>query len=242
MSSLSVDTMELMKTREFSEEVLKWVRAGWIPLEEQELMRGLFYEGEFQSLVHVGEKRVEEEKTKEVGEKAKEVVESDEETIVESSDGSDCVMQDMRQLPLSLKRPEEAMRVEEDVESFFDEVEQQQPRKESMVNPIVERVTSAAKRVRVDSPPRAVEEVAIPEEGRVEASAIPEEERVDEVPSAGADTPKSQTPVSAQNQVVEVVREVTQSDSVHSPGRGKRFKKSNVRRATTVTPLQPYRM
>lgn len=235
MSSLSVDTMELMKTREFSEEVLKWVRAGWIPLEEQELMRGLFYEGEFQALVHVGEKRVEEEK-------AKEVVESDEETIVESSDGSECMMQDMRQLPLSLKRPEEAMRVEEDVESFFDEVEQQQPRKESTVNSIVQRVTNAPKRARIDSPPRVVEAVTIPEEESVAAIAIPEEESVDEVPGGGVDTPKSQTPVSAQNQVVEVVREVTQSDSVHSPGRGKRFKKNNIRRATTVTPLQPYHM
>lgn len=241
MSSLSVDTMELMKTREFSEEVLKWVRAGWIPLEEQELMRGLFYEGEFQSLVHVGEKRVEEEKAKEA-EEEKEVVESDEETIVESSDGSECMMQDMRQLTLSLKRPEEAMRVEEDVESFFDEVEQQQPRKESTVNPIVQRVTNAPKRARIDSSPRVVEAVTIPEEENVAAIAIPEEESVDEVPGGGVDTPKSQTPVSAQNQVVEVVREVTQSDSVHSPGRGKRFKKNNIRRATTVTPLQPYHM
>lgn len=169
-------------------------------------------------------------------------MESDEETIVESSDGSECMMQDMRQLTLSLKRPEEAMRVEEDVESFFDEVEQQQPRKESTVNPIVQRVTNAPKRARIDSSPRVVEAVTIPEEENVAAIAIPEEESVDEVPGGGVDTPKSQTPVSAQNQVVEVVREVTQSDSVHSPGRGKRFKKNNIRRATTVTPLQPYHM
>lgn len=215
-----------MKTRVFSEEVLKWVRMGWIPMEEQELMRGLFYEGEFQTLVKLGEKRTEEEKV--IVD-----VEGDEETAIESSDENNCVTLDMQQGPLSLKRPEETIRVEEDVESFFDEVEQQQPRKEPMMNPIVKQITSPSKRMRVDSPPQVDEEVFIPEEEH------------DHVPSVAVEEmtrPKSQTPENPQNQVVEVAQEMSQSDSVHSSGKGKRFKKNNIKRITMVTPLQPYRM
>ena len=39
-----MDTASLVMTRELPEEVLKWVQQGWIPMEEQEIMRSLLYE------------------------------------------------------------------------------------------------------------------------------------------------------------------------------------------------------
>lgn len=58
---LSPDTTTIMMKRPLSEATVAWVRRGWLPLAEQELMRALVFDGEMRRLVSCATQRCEKE-------------------------------------------------------------------------------------------------------------------------------------------------------------------------------------
>lgn len=158
-SSLSVDTASLVMNRELPEEVLKWVQRGWIPMEEQEIMRSLLYEGEFQTLLKMNENRGAEERAR--------CIDVEEDT---KSESSAVVVSSPESSEMLLKRPCEESRIEDDVEDFFLEVSQKQQLQAQ----------------RIESQRREVYSVASTPSKRVCVEERREEEVVKEIPVAAS--------------------------------------------------------
>ena len=103
-SSSPRDTQTLFMTRSIPQDAMEWVKSGWIPLEEQELMRCLLFSGEMGSMMSLGRERQQQE--------AKMMLESK----TESQN------KELPPLPLTLKRPDPIQSVDE-VDDFFNELD-----------------------------------------------------------------------------------------------------------------------
>ena len=80
----SVETEVIVNSRQFSDDVLKWVVNGWIPISEQELLRVMLFENDKDVIMRLNKKRMEKEqerkRMKEENERNMNDEETDEET------------------------------------------------------------------------------------------------------------------------------------------------------------------
>lgn len=97
---LSPDTAAIAMTRPLSEAATAWVRRGWLPLAEQDLMRALVFDGEMRRLLTCAEQRCEKEmreREESVGllsEESVEVIEDESVKTVSSSESVKTVSED----------------------------------------------------------------------------------------------------------------------------------------------------
>ena len=62
--SVLTDTQTVMMSRSLAEDVLEWVQKGWMPLEEQEVMKCVLHPMEFERIVEMSRKKREKEREK----------------------------------------------------------------------------------------------------------------------------------------------------------------------------------
>ena len=62
--SVLTDTQTVMMSRSLAEDVLEWVQRGWMPLEEQEVMKCVLHPMEFERIVEMSRKKREKEREK----------------------------------------------------------------------------------------------------------------------------------------------------------------------------------
>lgn len=118
----SIDTASLFMNRIIPFEALQWVRRGWVPLAEQELMRSLLFEGELAAMIDLSVKRCSNEMNQTVS------PEETQQTIsnVTSEDSALVKPTSLNTTPkkvmFHLKRPESTHTIDE-VEAFFEQLE-----------------------------------------------------------------------------------------------------------------------
>jgi len=118
----SIDTASLFMNRIIPPEALKWVRKGWIPFAEQELMRSILFEGDLGVMVNLNVQRCSAEMNQnlppEDTQQMSSSVQNEDAGLVKPTS----VNTTPKKVMLSLKRPESTQTIDE-VEAFFEQLE-----------------------------------------------------------------------------------------------------------------------
>ena len=215
----STDGMSTALTRVIPQEALEWVRHGWVPLEEQELMHSILIQGEFQSFLVMNKKRCENEikmATQTRQEDMETESESDHEMSVPTIKSPGHVQMPMK--VNAVKNETKGKSYQSDVDDFFNNLKN--TAKPVARQPVIQNYYQQNKRGNED-----VEKNSIPEKKR--RMDMQETTPIRTVPSVPASVPA-------------VANDQPFLSAESESQKGKYFIKKQVKKNTRIIHLKPY--